>query len=944
MIRLSFLLSFILILCSFSLSAQNGTLTGSVKDANTGQALSGATVFIIGTYKGAYTDEAGKFSIPNVKSGDYSIRFTYVGYAEKIYNGITIESGKTKRLEVTMVEVGATLGEVEIVGKRGLIDLESGKSETDVSASDIAQMTVKNVQEVVAMQVGVSENPDGIQIRGGRVYETEYLVDGISAQDPLAGTGFGVDVNASAVQNVKVITGGTGAEYGGGTSGVIATRIKEGSSRYEVKGSYRRDNLGYNTNQGPSWNTDDGNISLSGPIPFTNEKVTFFISGSVFLSDNYFGPTAGQLHSSLFPSNDSLWSPRQDNRWSSTFKLAYQIKPGLKFSFTNQQSLNINQSTRSLQIIGNDEVVRPGFQYGFSLDLDHANTYTHHSNLSVANLRGIIGEQWSFDAAVGRLFTNLRADANGRPFRTSTVDQIFDPQSIVTGQVDIFNPNDEIVYVFPGPGLTNNGGIATLWHDHYAEEYTFKTKFTYKSKNKVHYLGMGFEHKEQTYQWIDVTRPWVGAPIQINDTLTTPSTSLGRSSDFWKASPATGGIFFQDEIRYKGIIATLGLRFNYWAPSAFVDNAVEDPAAPVLEATRVAYQEQTTRFLGRRWKARLLPRINVSFPVTENNVLYFNYGHSMRLPHPRFVYAGLDPVYQDRSFLSNLGNPNLNPEVTVSYEVGLKSQITKDLALTATAFYNDKFDYIVSRRIEVKDATGRFVEKTFFINQDYARIRGLELALTRRLGNSLTATLSGAYQIATGKSNSAAESSLQIRQQGFVNTTKEQFLAWDRPFDMKLWLAFTPDSTVYLGKIPLEGFRVTMTSSFKSGLRYTPFFLAQVNEFSGRPEYERIDDQPFAKVGSPWFWLNMRVSRDFFLGKNRNSSLTLYFEVENLTNYRSAAIINGVTGTAYELGDPVPLTWRDVNYPDPQDRGLPPLNPARYLAPRHIWFGGQFSF
>ena len=317
----------------------------------------------------------------------------------------------------------------------------------------------------------------------------------------------------------------------------------------------------------------------------------------------------------------------------------------------------------------------------------------------------------------------------------------------------------------------------------------------------------------------------------------------------------------------------------------------------------------------------------------------------MRLPHPRFVYAGLDPVYQDRSFLSNLGNPNLNPEVTVSYEVGLKSQITKDVALTATAFYNDKFDYIVSRRIEVQDATGRFVEKTFYINQDYARIRGLELALTRRIGNSLTATLSGAYQIATGKSNSAAESALQIRQQGFVNTTKEQFLAWDRPFDMKLWVAFTPDSTVYLGKIPLEGFRVTMTSSFKSGLRYTPFFLAQVNEFSGRPEYERIDDQPFSKVGAPWFWLNLRISRDFFFGRRKNRrSVTLYFEAENLTNFRSSAIINGVTGKAYELGDPVPLTWRDPNYPNPQDRGLPPLNPARYLTPRHIWFGGQFNF
>ena len=385
----------------------------------------------------------------------------------------------------------------------------------------------------------------------------------------------------------------------------------------------------------------------------------------------------------------------------------------------------------------------------------------------------------------------------------------------------------------------------------------------------------------------------------------------------------------------------MGVRLNYWAPGKFADEAVENPEAPVLDAVREDYREQTFGLLGRRWKARLLPRLRVSFPVTENNVLYFNYSHAMRLPHPRFVYAGLDPVYQDRSFLSNLGNPNINPEVTVSYELGLKSQLAKDLALTVTTFYNDKFDYIVSRRVEVKDPTGRFVEKTFFINQDYARIRGLEVGLTRRIGNWFTGTLSGSYQIATGKSNTAAESALQIRQQGFVNTTKEQFLAWDRPYDIKLLAIFTPDSSNYLGNFGLKGFRLTLTGTLKSGLRYTPYFLSGVNDATGRPEYERIEDQPFSEVGAPWFWMDARLSRDFFLGP---TVLSLSLEVTNFTDYRSSAIINGVTGRAWEPGDPTPLSWRDPSYPDPQDGGRPPNNPARYLTPRQTMFGLAFKF
>ncbi|MEM7655270.1 MAG: carboxypeptidase regulatory-like domain-containing protein, partial [Bacteroidota bacterium] len=600
------------------LVAQTGTLAGKLTDSQGGAALAGASVFVIGTYQGAYTDAQGNYSIKGLKPGDYSIKFSYVGFSEKIYNGISIRAGQTTPLNVSLTSVVTTLGEVEIVGER-LIDLESGQSSVLINEEMLAEMSVKNVQEVAAMQVGVTESPDGLQIRGGRVYETEYLVDGINAQDPLAGTGFGVDVNANAVQDVEVITGGSDAEYGSGSSGVILTRIKEGSQSFQVSGNYRRDNIGINPNDGMSWNTDEASLSISGPI--YRDKLTFFASGSVYFSDEFFRNQADQLHSSLF-TNDSIFAPRQDNRWSNTLKLAYVIKPGLKLTLTNQHSLNINQSTRSLQIIGNDAVVQPGYQFIHSLNLDNANTYTHHSNLSVLNLRGILGDLWSFDVAVGRLFTNLRADANGRPFREETVDQLYDPQSIVTDPVSVFNPNADAVFVFPGPGLFNNGGIATLWHDHYAQEYTVKAKFTYQSPDKVHYVNLGVEHKEQEYQWIDVTRPWVGAPIRINDTLTTPSTSLGQTSDFWRVRPATGGFFFSDEIQYKGIIAVLGARLNYWAPGKFADEAIANPDAPVLDQIREDYQDQTFALLGRRWKARLLPRLRVSFPITENNVLY----------------------------------------------------------------------------------------------------------------------------------------------------------------------------------------------------------------------------------------------------------------------------------------------------------------------------------
>ncbi|MEL6591109.1 MAG: hypothetical protein AAFQ68_13555 [Bacteroidota bacterium] len=152
----------------------------------------------------------------------------------------------------------------------------------------------------------------------------------------------------------------------------------------------------------------------------------------------------------------------------------------------------------------------------------------------------------------------------------------------------------------------------------------------------------------------------------------------------------------------------------------------------------------------------------------------------------------------------------------------------------------------------------------------------------------------------------------------------------------------TPDSTNYIGNFPLEGFRATLSATWKSGLRYTPFALTGTNQETGRPEWERIEDQPFAEVGSAWFWMDLMISRDFVLGPR--SMLSLSFEMTNMTDYQSASIINGVTGRAWEPGDPTPLSWRDPSFPDPQDRGTPPNNPARYLAPRQMMFGVQLKF
>ncbi|GIV24161.1 MAG: hypothetical protein KatS3mg025_1820 [Bacteroidia bacterium] len=934
--------------------AQKARITGTVIDKSTREPLIGATVTLVGTYKGAYTDENGRFTLADLSPGTYTLRVNYVGYNELLLTNLTLKPDQTLNLTLTLAPVGTSLQTVEIVGERPTVNLESGKSDLRISGQDIAQTTAVDVQSMATLLPGVALTLDGLQLRGGRVYETQYVVEGVNAQDPLAGTGFGVDVSQVAIEEMEVITGGVDAEYGDGTSGVVAVRLKEGGDRWRFFGRYMRDGLGGLAPRW-GWNTDIFNFGTGGPLwrdSTGKPRLTFFGSFDLRLTDEYFGVKASQLHSSLLeestprdplyrlvsrtfgsPTKSAFFAPRQDNKWSATAKWAYRIDARTRLSLSLQQSLAINQNTRSLQIIGSDQIMVPGFQYLFSLQPDNANTYTHRSNLIVLKLNRILSRVWTGELTVSRLFVNLRADANGRPFRDSVIRQIYDPASIVTDPVSIHNPGDSIVYVNPGPGLYNNGGIATLWHDHFAEEYTVKLKLTYQPKSTAHFWVFGIEHREQYYQWIDVTRPWVGAPIVLDNGQVFASNRIGSSNDIWRVQPATGGIFVEDRIRYKGIVASLGARLMYWAPGRFVDNAIEDPRAPILETVREAYRKQTIPLLGRRFKGRLLPRLRVSFPVTDNHVLFFNYSHATRLPHPRFVYAGLDPTYQDRSFLANLGNPNLNPEVNVGYEIGLKSNLGHGWSLQTSAFYNDKFDFIVNRVITIRDQTGRFTERVFAVNLDYARVRGIDVFLQKQFSSWGKVAGAVTYQVATGKSNSALESLLQIRQTGRNDATQEFFLAWDRPWDIKLWGIFNSPSA-WQASPYLRNWTLFLSFTWKSGLRYTPYRQTGVDDYTGRPIYDPVDGPPNSAIGSPWRWVDLRLTRSFW--KER---LSAFIEIRNLFGWKNAAIINPVTGRAYEYPDDVPNSWRDPKYPNPLDTGPPPTNPARYLPPTQAFIG-----
>jgi outer membrane receptor for ferrienterochelin and colicin len=149
-------ITFLLLLCAFVGLAQNGTINGTVTDAKTGETVVGANVVIAGTGVGAATDIDGKYSIPNVKPGTYSLSVTFITYKAHAIPDVVVEGGKIITIDVQMQEDISTLQEIVISGTRQV--------NTDVSLVSAIKASKLVVSGISSEQIGKVPDRDAAQI------------------------------------------------------------------------------------------------------------------------------------------------------------------------------------------------------------------------------------------------------------------------------------------------------------------------------------------------------------------------------------------------------------------------------------------------------------------------------------------------------------------------------------------------------------------------------------------------------------------------------------------------------------------------------------------------------------------------------------------------------------------------------------------------------------
>jgi outer membrane receptor protein involved in Fe transport len=323
-------------------------------------------------------------------------------------------------------------------------------------------------------------------------------------------------------------------------------------------------------------------------------------------------------------------------------------------------------------------------------------------------------------------------------------------------------------------------------------------------------------------------------------------------------------------------------------------------------------------------KARISPRFGISHPVSDNDVLYFYYGHFSQLPTFQYVYAKINSKAQ--STYQVFGNPNLNPKTTVQYEIGVKHRFSEDQVFELKAYWKDMFDYETSQTIKPSNPKYANLSFNMYFNADYARSRGIEAILKSRILANWYLDLNLNYSIITGKSSSPLDNLLVQAGQLSEKPLGESYMSWDRPFHFFTNLSYSNP----------KNWGASARIEYESGRRYTRSIQDTIIFVNEKAYYDgpREDNNPFANISK-----TAKKNIDVKLYKTVDwdrYKIKGYIEIENLMNKQVPRRVNPFTGDGYEPGET--YGYYLVNSPNPNQ------DPSRYNKPRSMEVGFQFIF
>ena len=848
----------VLIFSNLALAGTTGKVAGRLTDADNGEGLPGANVVLEGTTFGAATDVNGNYVILNVPPGVYSITFSFVGYqsvrVKEVRVSVDFTTTLNQKLKASAVEVGT----VEVIGERQpLVRQDLTNTTVAVNSETIDNLPVDAVQDVIRLQSGVTvDNSGGIHIRGGRSNEIAYLINGISVANAFNNSQ-AVGIATNAIEELSVSSGTFSAEYGDALSGVINFVTKDGGPNY--KGNLKfwtGDNV--SSHKDLFENIDDLNplnnsrteATFSGPVPFTNDKLTFFSSGVYVDNKGYlygrrlYLPTDGLIidgsrylidpYGDGVPSGDNQYVPM--NKFISTnatAKLSYRATNKIKLTYDLLFDRGRSQSFSRTYKYNPDG--RPTFR---STGQSHSLGLTQAlGNKFFYTLKGAYSE--SIDR--GYVYEDPR-------------DSRYVPSDLAT--------------TIPNTGFLAGG--TDLSHDR-LDARTYNVKLDAVSQLlKNHEVKLGAEARVHRLELESYTLIYDTTMAKNGQAPIVPYRSLNSEYTgytYYLRRPKQFAAYILDKMELaRTLILNAGVRLEYLDTNARYNTDL---------VTNVDNPDAEENLQKSSSKIRLSPRISFSYPITDRGIIRFSYGHFYQMPTLSSLYR--NPYFESFNYIvtPTYGDPNLEPERSIQYEMGLQQQLGDDFKFELAIYYKDVNNLLQTRQV----LAGTVGDRVFNIltNVAYANVRGFTFSLLKRraVGSPFSASLDYTYQVAEGNLSDPTANFFDAKsgketEQTFV------FLDHDR--------THTLNGTFSLGKP--NNWNMSALTSLWVGSPYTPVLPASLSPVTfsensaRRPTFLNVD---------------FRAEKFFKLAK---FDFSVFTQIENVFDIKNENFVFSSSGSA----------------------------------------------
>lgn len=967
---------YIIILFFTTLFSQTtGKLSGSVSDEDK-NSLYGVNVLIQDTYYGAASDEDGLFYIINVPPGSYTVRFDIIGYKSIEVQDVSISVNKTTRLDVNLEETTVE-GEVVFVkaSKLSTKKDQSGTIK-NISEKQIEILPIKDVSSIVSMQAGVVDGHfrggrdtevtylvDGVRTDDifSRNAQTVYLEPSVLKDlEVITGT-FNAEYGRAMSGVVNQVTKDGGSEF-----------ESSFSSRYEnyFTGNSHIfpgiDNLDINLNQ-------DYSMQFSGPI--VEDKLTFFLnyryqnnlghlngydyfnSGdySNFNADstfNYYSEHSGSHVMNDYCSNSNgaeLLDPVtretiNDNLQCQEYGDCEVIYSEIIYNGTYSEIMHSNSSYMiTADMCSNDIFESSSQNSGYFLTtrfipaqirskVDNQiamNNFISSSYLSKISFRPIgplkislMHTQNNYEGHWYNHFYKYSPDSrstnhNNNNFTSLFINYMF-TQSAFFDLKFSNNKKSDYSYVYENPFDSRyvsdffsrsessflQGGHDKNHDTKILEDFSVKFDLNWQA-DPINNIKFGLDYVAHDL----LINNYTIRDSSLTDNIYTPYIDKGVRSSYSEEYDIICYEFsgyFQDKMEFSDMVLNFGLRYDMFDPNTIYPSDYRNPANDIIGV------EQSDT-LAAEIKHQISPRFALSYQVGQAALLRFSYGHFFQMPPLYAMYSNSDWLISPNNYATILGNPNLEAEKTVNYELGFWQEINRDMGLEVVLFYKDIYNLLSTKTI----TTYNTVKYGLYSNKDYGNVRGLELVYDYNAG-PISIVANYTFQYTRGIADSPTSSfSREGANQDPI--TKLIPLNWDQRHTMNVTAGYNT-----------KKYGATLSVFYNSGSAYT---------------FEPISENPLANVNllpnNSYKPSNYTINLSSYYNLFKTGS-RITFEVYNLFDTLNEYGVNSQTGRAYSaiLNEADIASFRS-NYTTIEDTYQ---DPNSYSAPRSIKIGIEWSY